>query len=154
MRFETRFDGWLVIVLVMAAIVTGVAFPAIRVLAPGSHAGPLWVAFVPLLIWLIVLPSMLPQFYEVREYGLFLRQGWRKSLIPYEALIEIQRMSDSRSAGVFSTQRILLVNRDGKRFVIAVAEEESFLIEVGKRCPQLERKAFGLGMPFAPQSIV
>jgi len=100
---------------------------------------------MPLAIWLIALPCTLLQYYEVREDGLFLRQGWRKSLSPYASLVELQSMSDSRSAGVFSTDRVLAVTQEGKRFLIAVAEEESFLTEVSKRCPQLERRNFGFG---------
>jgi hypothetical protein len=107
-----------------------------------------------LAFWGIVLSCMLPQYYEVLESGLFLRQGWRKSLIPYASLVELQPMSDSRSSGVFSTQRILVVTREGKRFLIAVAEEERFLAEVSKRCPQLERRDFGWGIPLAPPTIV
>lgn len=153
MRFETKFDRWLVVVLVLAAVVSCGVLPATRFLAPGSHPGPLWLAFTPWVIWLIVLPCMLPQYYEVQEAGLFLRQGWRKNLIPYASLVELQSTSDSRSAGVFSTDRMLVVTQDGKRYLIAVAEDDRFLAEVGKRCPQLERRNFGLGMPLAPPSI-
>jgi len=63
-------------------------------------------------------------------------------------------MSDSRSAGVFSTQRLLVATSEGKRFIIAVAEEERFLAEIARRCPLLEHQPFGLGLPFASSSIV
>jgi hypothetical protein len=142
MRFETRYDRWLAALTVLAAVVTCVVVPARRLLAPGSQPAPAW------------LTVTLPQYYEVVESGLFLRQGWRKSLIPYASLVELQPMSDSRSSGVFSTQRILVVTREGKRFLIAVAEEERFLAEVSKRCPQLERRDFGWGIPLAPPTIV
>jgi hypothetical protein len=33
-----------------------------------------------------------------------------------------------------------------------VAEDDRFLAEVAKRCPQLERRNFGLGVPLAPPS--
>jgi len=153
MRFETKFDRWLVVVLVLAAVATCVVIPALRILAPGPHPGPLWGPVLPLAIWLIMLPCTLPQYYEVRETGLFLRQGWRRSLIPYESLVELQSRSDSMSAAVYSTDRILVVTKEGKRFVIAVAEEDRFLAEVAKRCPQLDRRNFGLGMPLAPPSM-
>lgn len=154
MRFETRFDRWLVVMLILAAAVSCVVLPVIRFLAPGPNPGPLWFAFTPWVIWLIVVPCALPQYYEVREDGLFLRQGWRKSLIPYASLVELQSRSDSMSAGVFSTDRILVVTKEGKRFLIAVAEDERFLTEVSERCPQLERRNFGLGIPFAPPSML
>jgi hypothetical protein len=154
LRFETKFDRWLVLVLGLSAIATCVVVPAARFLAPGSHPAPFWLSFMPLAIWLIVLPCMLPQYYVVRDDGLFVRQGWKKSLIPYAALIEIQSTSDARSAAVFSTDRILLVTQDGKRFLIAVAEEERFLAELAKRCPQLEQRPFGLGIPLSPSSTI
>jgi PH (Pleckstrin Homology) domain-containing protein len=153
MRFDTRFDPWLVALVVLAAAVSLVVLPAVRFLAPGPHPGPLWFAFKGWVIWLVVIPCMLPQYYEVRETGLFLRQGWRKVLVPYASLVEIQPRSDSMSAPVFSTDRILVVTQEGKRFVIAVAEDQRFLKEVAKRCPQLEWRNFGLGIPLSPPSI-
>jgi hypothetical protein len=154
MRFETRYDRWLVILLVVAAVATCIVLPAMQWLAPGAHSAPVWVTLLPLLIWAFVLPCTLPQYYEVREDGLFVRQGWRKFLFPYASLVELQPMSDSRSAAVFSTSRILVVAQGGKRVLIAVAEDERFLAEVAKRCPQLERRNFGLGLPFSPPSMI
>jgi len=154
MRFATKFDRWLVILLVLTATITCIVLPAIRFFAPGSHPEPLWLAIAVPGVWLVVLPFTLPQYYEVREDGLFLRQGWRKNLIPYASLVELQSISDSRSAGVFSTDRILVVTREGKRFLISPAQRERFLKEVAQRTPQLERKGFGLGLPFSPPTSI
>jgi len=136
MRFATRFDRWLVVLLVVAALVSCGAVPYL----------------VP--IWLAVLSTMLPQYYEVRESGLFIRQGWQEILIPYASLIELQSVTNSMSAAVFSSQRILVVTSEGRRVLIAVAEDDRFLEEVARRAPQLERKAYGLGVPFAPPTFV
>lgn len=97
-----------------------------------------------------MLVSVLPQYYQVRADGLFLRQGWRRTSIPWKLLVQMQTMQDSRSAGVFSTQRILVVTESGKEHLIALAEDERFLAEVLKRCPQLEKQPFGLAIPLAP----
>lgn len=140
MRFETRFDRWLVVLLILGAIVSGAVLPAIRFLAADAYRASHWLSFAPLVIWIVVLASTLPQYYEVRDDGLFIRQGWRKSLIPYASLEEVQAVSDARSAGVFSTYRILVVTRK-RNFVIAVAEEERFLAELFDRSPQLKRRA-------------
>jgi hypothetical protein len=150
MRFETRYDRWLVAVLLLTAILTCVVVPTLRLLVPDSHPGPLWPSFLPLLLWSIVLPCVLPQYYEVRENGLFLRQGWRKTLIPYESVVEVRSMSDSRSAAVFSTERLFVTSSEGKHFIIAVAEEGRFLSEIARRCPQLDQRSSGLGMLFGP----
>src|ERR1035441_6189515 len=118
MRFETKFDRWLVIVLIFAACAT-FSLPASLFLKPGPHPAPQIVAacFVPVL-WFIVLSGTLPQYYEVRADGLFIRQGWKKSLIPYQSLLEVRPLSDSRSAAVFSNDRILIVLQNNNRFVI------------------------------------
>jgi hypothetical protein len=154
MRFATRFDRWLVVLLAFAALVSCGLMPFLRFFDPGTHPGPKWMAFMAWPLWLAVLSAMLPQYYEVRENGLFIRQGWRRILIPYASLIEVQSVTNSMSAAVFSSQRILIVTTEGRRVLIAVAEDERFLAEVARRAPQLERKAFGLGLPFAPSTFV
>ena len=154
MRFKTKFDRWIVIVLVLTAALTCILLPVVRVLVPGSQPIPLPAVFVPVVIWLIVLPNTLPQYYELRSDGLFIRQGWRKSLVPYASIAEAQAMADTRSAPVFSADRIHIVTETGKRFIIAVAEEERFLDELAKRCPQLNQKPSGLGMPLSTPSDI
>ena len=106
--------------------------------------------FLPSLVWLFVIPCTLPQYCETRLNGLFLRQGWKRILIPWRSLVQLQSVTDSGSAGVFSTQRILVVSSEGKQRLIAVADEDLFLAEVLKRCPALEKKSFGLGLPMMP----
>ncbi|HTA46240.1 MAG TPA: PH domain-containing protein [Bryobacteraceae bacterium] len=154
MRFKTKFDRWIVIVLTLTSVLTCIVLPLIRLLVPGSQPVPLPAVFLPVVIWLIVLPNTLPQYYDLREDGLFIRQGWRKSLIPYSSIAEVQSMTDTRSAAVFSADRIHIVTQNGKRFIIAVAEEERFFDELAKRCTQLDRKPFGLGTPFSVPSDV
>lgn len=142
MRFKTPFDTWLVVVLVVAAVFS--------VGAPAGH-GAIRAAVVA--VWACLLSCTLPQYYDVREDGLFIRQGWRKHLIPYAELLSAESNLDSQSAGVFSSQRILLTTGAGKRILIAVAEEDRFFTELAKRCPQLERKPLGLGTPFYTETI-
>jgi len=95
-------------------------------------------------------PRTLPQYYETRFNGSFLRQGWKRILTPWGSLVQLQSVTDSGGAGLFSTQRILVVSSEGKQRLIAVADEDLFLAEVLKRCPALEKKSFGLGLPMMP----
>jgi hypothetical protein len=150
-RFATKFDRWLVVLLVLAATMTCVMLPAMHFFVTGI---PLGLVFLPAIIWAAALVGTLPQYYEVREDGLFLRQGWRKTLIAYAQLTELQPMSDSRSAGVFSTDRVLVITQNDKRFIIAPAEQQRFMDEVAKRTPQLERKSFGLALPFSMPTMI
>jgi hypothetical protein len=90
----------------------------------------------------------------LRDDGLFIRQGWRKNLVPYASLVEVQSVSDSRSAAVFSTDRILILTQEGKRFVIAVEDDARFFSELAQRSPQLELRAFGLDTPLSPPVII
>jgi hypothetical protein len=149
MRFKTKYDRWLVILLLIAAVCTCALIPVLSLRERGFSKAWLWTNLILLTIWAIALFSTLPQYYEVKQEGLFLRQGWRKRLIPYASLMGLHKNSDSRSAGVFSTDRILITTKEGKRFLIAVAEEARFLDEVAQRSPQLERRSSGLGLPFA-----
>jgi hypothetical protein len=148
-RFETRYDRWLVILLVVAAVVTCVILPAQLMVRHGPHPPPRWIPFLPWALWLLVAVATLPQYYEVREDGLFLRQGWRRILLPYESLNALECTTGARSAGVYSMQRILITTREGRRYLIAVAREDEFLAEVGRRSPQLSRTGFGLGISLA-----
>ena len=146
MRFATKFDRWLVITLV-ASFAAMLALPALRHFRPNASPPPQGILVMPLAIWAIVLPCMLPQYYEVRDNGLFLRQGWKKSLIPYSDLVSLEPVSDSRSAAVFSSDRVQIVTRNGKTWVIAPADQTGFLDAVLLRAPQLEKKGFRLALP-------
>ncbi len=44
-------------------------------------AVPIWILFIGPVIFVIALSATLPQYYEVREDGLFIRQGWNKALL-------------------------------------------------------------------------
>jgi hypothetical protein len=114
MRFATRFDRWLVVLLAATAAITCFILPAFRLLNPALRGLPIEIVILPIAIWVVALAATLPQYYEVRGEELFLRLGWRRISIPYEALAELQTMSDSRSAGVFSTERVLVVTQGGE----------------------------------------
>jgi len=154
MRFATKFDRWLTVAMGLAAFVTFVCLPAIRLLWPNAGVIPLPVVFLPWAIWIFVLASTLPQYYEVRDDGLFLRQGIRKTLIPWPSLVELQTMTDFRSAGVFSTDRILVVTREAAQFIIAPADRQGFLEQVARHTPQLEQKSFGLALPLSSPTAI
>jgi len=148
MRFATRFDGWLVALIGLGCVV-GLAVPVTVLLQTPAQGGSLWLMAISPVVILFALSCTLPQYYEVREDGLFIRQGWRKFLLPYASLVELQQMTDLRSAAVFSTHRILIVTDAGPKVLIAVAEEERFLAEVLRHSPQLEPLPTGLKVPFA-----
>jgi hypothetical protein len=145
MRFKTRYDRWLMCVLGVGAVVTCGVMPLMRLYGAGDHPAPLVLIFLPWLLWAAVLFATLPQYYETRPDALFLRQGWRKIVIPYDDLSELRSTMDSRSAGVYSSQRIGVITRQGKLYIIAVADEDGFFAEVAKRAPHLSRTALGLG---------
>jgi hypothetical protein len=121
--------------VVFASVVSTV----LRFLAPGRHPEPLWGVFLQWVILPILFARSLPQYYELRENGLFLGQGWTKTLISYPSLVAVDPYCSvgSRSDRVFSMDRILIVTNGGNRYVIAVAEEKRFLAEIWKRCPRL-----------------
>jgi hypothetical protein len=145
LRFETKFDRWIVAMLAVAAFAT-LVLPWILPENSGRyhHPAPVWVKLLAWGIWAIALPCSLPQYYEVRDDGLFIRQGWRRVLIAFADLVEVQATSDTKSAAVFSADRVSVVTRDSRTFVIAPADQDAFFDALAQRCPQLSRKGFGL----------
>lgn len=139
MRFQTKFDTWLVIALAIG-MVASLGLPWI---APRA---PRWVLPLPWALWAYVLLATLPQYYEVRPEGLFIRQGVRKVLIPYDGLVELTPQTDSSSAGVYSLDRVQVVTQDKGTWVIAPRDQEQFFEAISMRAPQLARKGFGLGV--------
>jgi hypothetical protein len=153
MRFATKFDRRLMCLLIPAAVLTCIVLPAMRLFKPGAHPAPLPLALLPPVLCVFVLAATLPQYYEVRGEGLFIRQGWRKMLIPYPSLVELQPTFDSRSAAVYSMDRLLVVTRENRRYVIAPTDQSGFLDAVAQFAPQLERRATGLSVPFSAGTL-
>jgi hypothetical protein len=149
MRFETRYDKWLVGVLVAIGVIL-FGLPVALYSRLAAHGGPVWILFFFLfgpVIFVFALLATLPQYYEVREEGLFIRQGWHKSVLPYSALCELCAADSALSGPVFSTHRLEVSAVPGGLFLIAVAEQERFLNEVARRAPQMERWPSGLRTP-------
>jgi hypothetical protein len=153
MRFATKFDRWLVILLIGAAVLT-VPLPIWGFLTNPAATGSLWRAILVPLVWLVFLPCTLPQYYEVRSDCLFIRQGWRKIMLPYASLVALQPVTEYSSAPVFSTGRLVVTTRENTWFVIAPALQREFIEAVAARCPHLEHKDFGLALPFAGQAMM
>jgi len=143
MRFETRYDTWLVAVLgAVGLILLGLPLALYSTLA--AHGQPIWPLIPGPVIYLLVLSATLPQYYEVREEGLFIRQGWKKTRLAYPAICELRIWNSALSAAVFSTHRLMITAVPGGQFVIAVAEQERFMAEIARRSPQLEQGTAGL----------
>jgi hypothetical protein len=149
-RFKTKFDWWIVAVLIGGAFASLVLPQIAPQTGPYHHPAPGWVKLAVWLLWIVVLACMLPQYYDVGADGLLIRQGWRRAVIPYADLVELQATTDSRSAAVFSMDRMLVSTRDSHTYIIAPADQGGFLDAVAQRCPQLQRRGFGLGLPLAP----
>jgi hypothetical protein len=148
MRFETRYDKWLAGVLIAVGLIVFGQPVAALYFSHTGHGQPIWPLFLPgPAIYLLVLSATLPQYYELREEGLFIRQGWKKALLAYSALCEVYTVNSVLSAPVFSTHRLQVTAAPGGQFLIAVAEQERFLAEVARRAPQLEQWPSGLRIP-------
>jgi hypothetical protein len=143
MRFETRYDKWLAGVLIAIGLLL-FGLPVALHSHLAAHGQPIWPLLPGPAIYLLALSVTLPQYYELREEGLYIRQGWRKTLLPYSALCELCTADSVLSAPVFSTHRLQVTAVPGGLFLIAVAEQERFLAEVARRAPQLEQWPSGL----------
>jgi hypothetical protein len=141
MRFETRYDTWIVAVLIGAGLLE-LGLPPALYFGHVGRGAPLWVIFAGPLVMIVVMSvvfaATLPQYYEVRDEGLFIRQGRKKVLLPYAALRELRADTGVLSAPVFSMSRIYLSATPGGQWVLALAEQDRFLAEVRRRAPQLQ----------------
>ena len=143
MRFKTRYDIWLTGLLIAIGLFL-FGMPVVLYFNHATHGKPIGVLFVGPAVFVFVLSATLPQYYELREDGLFIRQGWKKALLPYSSLYELSAGNSVLSAPVFSTHRLQVSAVPGGQFLIAVAEQERFLAEVALRAPQLEQWPSGL----------
>jgi hypothetical protein len=137
MRFATRYDTWLVAVLYFAGTVS-IALPLAMYFSHALPVRQMWIFLLGPVVLALVLLATLPQYYEVRGNGLFLRQGWRKALLPYAELRALRAERGMLSAPVFSTRRIYIEAAHSSNWIIAVAEQERFLAEVFRHAPQLK----------------
>jgi len=134
------------------AFAVGCVVPATVMVHVLAEHPILWPVVISLMIAMLMVPAILlfvlaftlPQYYEVHEDGLFIRQGWKKTLLPYSALRELEAVNSPFSAPVFSTHRLQITAVPGGEFLIAVAEQEQFLAEVARHAPQLEQGPSGL----------
>ena len=74
----------------MLSVACAVVFPFITALSMvPKQPVMLLVAMLLALFWIVVLVSVLPQYYEVRAEGLFLRPGWPRTSIPWKLLVQM-----------------------------------------------------------------
>jgi hypothetical protein len=143
MHFKTRYDKWIVVVLGAVSLLM-LAMPCVMYITASMRAGQLWMFLVGPMVMLFALSATLPQYYDVRQDGLLIRQGWKRVLLRYPNLRQLRAETGVLAAPVFSTHRIYLSAVPGGDWILAVAEQERFLDEVQARAPQLTRGPSGL----------
>lgn len=149
MRFATKFDG----LIVFGLIVGGALSVGLPMRAWLLHRLPAAIPLGICAVWAYVLLSTLPQYYEVRDDGLFLRLGVaRRVLIPYSSLVELLPDTSARSAGVFSFDRIQIATAS-RTYIIAPEDPAGFLNAVALRTPHLGRKGSGLAPQWTSPAI-
>jgi hypothetical protein len=160
-RFEAKFDSGRLILIGVLFITPWIALTAVRFLPLGPHSAPVWFFLVGWTILLTTLAYLRPAYCEIQENGLFLRQGWWHTLVPYDSVVELRpetlwegprfetraerhrRLDLGVNVGT-SERGIRLVKADGKRFWICVVAEAEFMSEALARCSQLNPAT---GMP-------
>jgi|SRR6185437_14864581 len=152
MRFKTKFDWWIVAALGVAPTLFG--YSLTRVVLGHGRQEMLWVMSGVMLVWLGAMSACWPQYYEIRDDGLFVRQGWRRIFAPYDSLTSVTTTTSALSAAVFSTDRVAVTTSDGRLLLIAPANQMDFLDEIAARAPQFERRAGGLQVPFSGLSAI
>jgi len=137
-RFPTKVDVWLGIVLGASILLTlGLPLYVLGDAALRHSKTPVYVAvMIPTaLLWILALAATIPQYYDLGEDGLFIRQGWRKTLIPYPSLVRVEKVDSYASAGVYSGQRILISTKLQKQFLIAPQNRDRFIDYLRAKAP-------------------
>ena len=99
-----------------------------------------WGLLIPISGSIAVLAATLPQYYQLRTDGLFIKQGWHRSLIAYDALLSAKAVDSTLSSGVFSAARIGIETKDGRNYLIAPNDRSLFLEELAQRAPQIAER--------------
>ena len=90
-----------------------------------------------LIFYLLGVASILPQYYELRSAGLFIRRGWRTMLIPYTSL-RTYRPAEYLPA-TLATDGLRITTTEGRAVLVAPLDRERFLEELTRCAPLLER---------------
>ena len=139
-HFQTKVDPWVGITVAIAALFTLVA-PVVFILSSMVSRQPVdWTLLIPVGAWIIVLAATLPQYYELRADGLFIRQGWRRSLVAYDALVSAEAVDSTLSSGVYSTERIRIGTEGAASYLIAPRDGSLFLRELAQRAPRIAQE--------------
>jgi hypothetical protein len=146
MHFKTRYDAWLVVVVGAVAMLM-IVMPCLMYFSGDARAGQMWMFLIGPMVMVVALSAALPQYYDLREDGLSIRQGWRRAFLRYADLCQLRADTCVLSARVFSTHRVYLSAAPGGDWILAVADQERFLAEVQARAPQLQKVPGGLAMP-------
>lgn len=163
MRFKAKLDfgiaAYLIVFIAAFLLITGLGFARTGSREFAFSFLSTCVAIAVASVWVF------PQYCDVREDGLFVRQGRHVSeLIPYDSLVALRPYQSMAKSWVISMDRILVVTTlpepaldrfhacfdifdpgraevdgfgSGRRFVITAAEQQLFLSEVYLRCPRL-----------------
>ena len=113
--------------------------PLIYFLARDGHKAALHERIIAWTVWAMVLVAMLPQYYEVREDGLFLRLRWKTHLILYASLVELWDRPNRTNSLRAEVNLVRVTTNTGESYTFGVEEKDRFLNELSKHCPQVTR---------------
>ncbi|MEP6716696.1 MAG: PH domain-containing protein [Terriglobia bacterium] len=135
MRFQTKFDTWLAITLLISMAATLVTPVVLLILAAVRQRPVPWGLAIPPAIWVVAIAATLPQYYDIREDGLYVRQGWHKALIPYSLIFKVQAVSNTLSSAVYSSERVKIDTQSRGSFMIAPVDRDRFMSELARHTP-------------------
>jgi hypothetical protein len=114
---------------------------------PNAIIGVLCILSLPAMPLMLLLACFrsFPEYYEIRENGLFIRQGWKRNLIPYATIDKFLPLAQA-FRWLPPANGFLVIPEKGASFYVAPSEKERFLAEVSQRCPQLEQRETKYGL--------
>ena len=132
MTYRAKVDWWIVAAL------------GLGVLGPFAGFG-FWLT-IPL--FLAVGICGYPQWYETTEAGLVIHSGLIRRTIPYESILFVGPATEDALGLTLAIDRVRVQYGKGAHALIAPANREAFLADLGARAKQLTRRGPDLVMAF------
>jgi hypothetical protein len=147
MKYPTKVDRWLTVVMAISALVT-VSIPICIILSPGISILQVWgtVLFAICIIGFVAAVS-LPTYYEVQSDRLIIRSGLLRWSIQLDEIVSVTPVSNPLSGPAWSLDRLAVRSRHAgkvRTMLISPKQRHEFLQELQARASGLVREGDAL----------
>jgi len=134
--FESKRDGWIVVLLWGSVVVSLVAMTA-ALRAQAITAASLFPLLLMAFVWALVLWVLYGTHYILGAELLLIRSGPMRYRVPLAEVTSVRPTRNPLSSPALSLDRLEIVY-GRRRILISPEEKQRFLAELHARCPHLE----------------